>query len=195
MKLMAGILPPDTGQIDTEGLAPQDITMVLRKPYLMHDTVIRNLTYPLKLRGIKPDVELVEYYLELAGLQDDREIYAPGLSSGQQQKLALIRAMIFSPKLVLIDEAFSNLDMESTAAFEWLILERQRTETATYLICAHQLSHIQRLCGYVFFMHDGRIEAEGPTDEMLLRPKSQRLQKYLQYASLKEGAADGIPDS
>ena len=186
MKIIAGLLKPDSGRIDHEGLTPRDITMVSRKPYLIHDTVERNLVYPLIIRGIKPDDGLVKSYLEIAGLWEAREEYAPGLSSGQQQKLALMRALIFSPKLVLIDEAFSNLDMESAAAFEQLILERQRSSPVTYIICAHQLSHIQRLCGYVFFMHGGRIEAQGPAGEILTRPENPKLKSYLQYASLKE---------
>ena len=196
MRILAGLQKPDTGRIDYEGLTPRDITMVFRKPYLLHDTVLRNLVYPLTIRGIKPDAGLVERYLEIAGLQNRRDEYAPALSSGEQQKLALVRAMIFSPKLTLIDEAFSNLDMESAAAFERLILERQRQEPVIHVICAHQLSHIQRLCGYVFFMHGGRVEAHGPVDEIFNRPQNPYLRKYLQYASLKdEGDGRGISES
>jgi len=187
MKIIAGLLEPDSGMIDYEGLTPRDITMAFRKPYLIHDTVTQNLTYPLRIRGNKPDAGQIKQYLEMAGLWDYRESYAPGLSSGEQQKLSLLRAMIFSPKFLLIDEAFSNLDMESAGLFEGMILERQKTSPATYLVCAHQLSHIQRLCGYIFFMHGGRVEAHGPADEILHRPQNPHLQNYLKYASLKEG--------
>jgi len=182
MKLLAGLMPSDSGHIEYGALMPRDITMVFKKPYLIHDTVLRNLLYPLKLRGIKPDSGAVERYLELAELQNDRDQYAPGLSSGQQQKLSLIRAMIFSPKLMLIDEAFSNLDMEGAERFERFILERQQTVPITYVMCAHQLSHIERLCDHVFFMCGGRIEARGSVEEILLRPKNPLLQHYLQYA-------------
>jgi len=186
MKLMAGLMKPDSGQIDWGSLSPRDMTMVFKKPYLLHDTVLRNLIYPLTVRGIKPDSAEVERYLELAGLQKYRDQYAPGLSSGEQQRLSLIRAMIFSPKLVFIDEAFSNLDMESAGRFDRLILERQQTAPATYVICVHQLSHIQRLCDHVFFMHGGRIEAQGSVDDILLRPENPLLQQYLQYTSLQK---------
>jgi len=185
MKLLAGLMPPDSGHIDYGTFMPRDITMVFKKPYLIHDTVMRNLTYPLKLRGIQPDSGTVEHYLKIADLQNDRDQYAPGLSSGQQQKLSLIRAMIFSPKLILIDEAFSNLDMESAERFEGFILERQQTAPATYVVCAHQLSHIERLCDYAFFLYGGRVEAQGSTEEILLRPKNPLLQHYLQYAALE----------
>jgi len=182
MKLAAGLMEADSGSIDWEGLSLRDRTMVFKKPYLIHDTVLRNLLYPLGIRGIQPDPAIVERYLEIAGLQEQRDQYAPGLSSGEQQKLALIRAMIFSPKLLCIDESFSNLDMESVGRFEGVLLEGQQMKPATYLICAHQLSHIRRLCDYVFFLYGGRIEAQGTTDEILSRPAHPLLRQYLQYA-------------
>ena len=181
MKLLAGLLKPDSGHIDYQNLGQRDITMVFRKPYLLHDTVLRNLTYPLKIRGLKPEEAQLKRVLEPAGLWACREGYAPGLSSGEQQKLALLRAMIFSPKLLLIDEAFSNLDMESASLFEELILARQREEPVITILCAHQLSHIRRLCDYTFFLQGGRVLAEGPTEELLGQPENPLLQKYLQY--------------
>lgn len=187
MKLMAGLIKPDGGVIDHEGLSPREITMVPRRPYLLHDSVYRNLVYPLALRGIKPKKDIVESYLELAGLKDCAKKYAPSLSSGEQQKLALVRALIFSPKLILIDEAFSNLDLESAAKFERLILERQQSEQVTWVVISHQLAHIQRLCGHVCFMSEGRLEAEGPAEKMLLEPENPGLRRFLQYETLTKG--------
>lgn len=185
MKIMAGLLKPDSGYIDYEGLLPRDITMVFRKPYLIHDTITHNLVYPLKIRGIKPDQKLIEEYLEIAGLSGRGGEYAPGLSAGEQQKLSLLRAVIFSPKLVFIDEAFSNLDMESTKVFEQLILSRQQSvPAASYVICAHQLSHIQRMCEHVFFIHQGQVEASGPALEILTSPQNPNLKSYLKNSTL-----------
>ena len=182
MKLLAGVMMPDSGNIDYEGLVARDITMVMRKPYLLHDTVIRNLVYPLKLRNIKPDPELIEHYLEIAGLQSYRDDYALTLSGGEQQKLSLIRALIFSPKLIFIDEAFSNMDIESVAFFENYILDMQKKEPKTWVIISHQLSNIKRLCEHVFFMSNGEISASGPTDELLSSPENTDLKQYLQYS-------------
>ena len=157
MKIIAKVTEADSGYIDYEGLTERDMTMVFRKPYLMRDTVIKNLLYPLKLRKVKPDMQKVEHFLEIAGLQNIRDKYAPGLSGGQQQKLAMIRAMIFSPKLVLIDESFSNLDSKSVDVFEQLVLEMHRLESMTFIICSHQQAQIERLCGDVFTMESGRV--------------------------------------
>ena len=182
MKIMAGLIKPDSGSINYEGLLPRDITMLTRKPYMMRCTVTQNLIYPLKLRGIEPDEDTVSHYLEIAGLQNYRDSNALGLSSGQQQKLALARALIFSPKLILVDEAFSNMDIESLAFFESYILERQKNRRATWLIVSHQLSTIRRLCDYVYFMQNGLIHCEGPTADLLDNPRDDILKKYLFYA-------------
>ncbi|MCL2853813.1 MAG: ABC transporter ATP-binding protein [Defluviitaleaceae bacterium] len=187
MKLMAGLMKPDGGSINYDGLGPRDITMIFRKPYLLHDSVIRNLIYPLLVRGIKPDEQLLEHYLEISGLGEYRRQYAPGLSGGQQQKLSLVRAMIFSPKLIFADEAFSNMDIESVAFFENYILDRQKHNPATWVIVSHQLSNIRRLCDYVYFMYNGRVEAEGSTEDMLYRPGSDNLKRYLQFEGIETG--------
>lgn len=184
MKLMAGLMKPDRGEIDYEGLSAREMTMVPRKPYLLHGSVRQNLVYPLAVRGIKPEREKVEHYLELAGLTDSGKKYAPSLSSGEQQKLALVRALIFEPKLILIDEALANLDIESVAVFERVILERQREMGVTFVVISHQLAHIQRLCGRVCFMDGGHVAAEGPAAEMLRDPENAALRQYLQYEGI-----------
>ena len=181
MKLMAGLIKPDSGSIDYNGLTQREITMVMRKPYLLHDTVLRNLLYPLKLRKIKPDSEIIEHYLKITGLSDRRNEYAPQLSGGEQQKLALARALIFSPKLIFIDEAFSNMDIESVAFFEEYILNRQKENPTTWVIISHQLSIIKRLCDYVYFMHNGKIAISGVTDELLDSTDNTELQQFLNY--------------
>ena len=181
MKLMAGVTLPDSGFIDYEGLTPRDITMVMRKPYLLHDSVINNLLYPLRIRKIKADTGLIEHYLEIAGLQDYRDEYALTLSGGEQQKLSLVRALIFSPKLVFIDEAFSNMDIESVAFFENYILDMQKSKPMTWVIISHQLSNIKRLCEFVFFMYNGEVKSSGLAGELLSSPDNAELKQYLQY--------------
>ena len=188
MKIMAGLIKPDSGQVDFGSLTPRDITMLFRKPYLMHETVYRNLVYPLKIRGIKPDKQQVDLYLKMAGLEDAKKQYAPSLSGGQQQKLAFVRAMIFSPKLILIDEAFSNMDIESVTLFQEYVLDAQQKSPAIWVIISHQLPAIKQLCDYVYFMHDGKPEAWGSPEEILLNPSSPSLQKYLQYFTITQSA-------
>lgn len=125
-KLIMDILKPDRGRIDYEGLKPRDITMTAQRPYLMHCSVYENLVYPLKIRNRKPDETWIDYMLEEFGLLEKKKQYARSLSSGEQQKLSMLRAMIFEPKCLIVDETLSNMDPESVEKFENLILESQK---------------------------------------------------------------------
>ena len=178
-KLILGILTPDSGRIDYEGLTPRDLTMTSQKPYLLHDTVYQNLVYPLKVRGIRPDQEEADRLLSRCGLLEKKNQYARSLSSGEQQKLSFIRALIFRPSFILVDETLSNLDPDSTELFEEMIQERQREHPATWLMISHQLIHIRRLCGCAHFMEKGRLVAQGTPEEILLHPEHPSIRRFL----------------
>ena len=178
-KLLTGILTPDAGEIDFEGLTPRDITMTSQKPYLLHAPVYENLILPLKLRGIRPDKEKTDAWLERCGLKDKKRQYARSLSSGEQQKLSFIRALIFEPKLVIVDETLSNLDPDSTKLFEELMLEQQKERPITWLTISHQLVHLKRVCDRVHFMEKGRQIAEGTPREILLNPSPPSIRAFL----------------
>lgn len=183
-KLIADLLPYDAGEINYGGLFARDITMLPQKPYLMDDTVYNNLVYPLKVRGIKPDAALCTYYLDKIGFIDKQKQQARSLSSGEQQKLALVRAMIFKPKLVIVDEALTDLDIDSLDMFEQMILDIQKTRPVIWLMISHQLPHIQRLCEYIFFMAGGRLVTEGSAEEILVRPQNPLARQYLKHETI-----------
>jgi ABC-type multidrug transport system ATPase subunit len=157
VKIMAGLLEPDVGKVDTEGLSLQEITFLGRKPYMMDDTVYNNLVYPLKLRNIIPDFKLVNEYLDIMNLSKQVKQKAKSLSSGEQQKLAFLRAIIFKPKFIIADEAMTALDMDSIDLFEKLIIEEQKKENSIWIIISHQMPHIKRLCENVFSMSEGML--------------------------------------
>lgn len=157
LKLAAGILTPDKGTIDYEGITPREITMMSQRPYLMQTSVYQNLIYPLQLRNVKPDEKRIDEMLLRAGLLEQKKQYARSLSSGERQKLSFLRALIFEPKLIMIDETLSNLDAESEELFEGMILEMQRRSPVTWLIVNHQLDHIFKMCDEIHYMEKGRF--------------------------------------
>jgi ABC-type multidrug transport system ATPase subunit len=183
-KIMAGILLPDKGSIDPEGLSSRDITFLPVKPYMMDDTVYNNLVYPLRLRNIKPDPLLCDEYLEKAGFLRRKKERARSLSAGEQQKLAMLRALIFEPRFVIIDEALSDLDIDSLDMFEGMILDIQRRKPVTWLVTSHHLPHIRRICSYIFFMSCGRLETEGPVEKILVNPENPLVKNYLKHESI-----------
>ena len=125
-KLIMGIIETDGGKIDYEDLDVRSITMTAQRPYFTQDSVYDNICYPLKIRGIKPDEEKIDEWLKACGLLDKKKQYARSLSSGEQQKVSMIRALIFEPEFVMIDESLSNLDPENLEFFEQVILKKQK---------------------------------------------------------------------
>jgi len=191
-KLMAGLLEPDQGGVDTEGLGQKDITLLSRKPYLMNDSVYNNLVYPLKLRNIKPDPTVIESYLERMGFSERRKQKARSLSGGEQQKLAFLRALIFKPRLIIADEAMTALDIDSLGLFENMILEEQKIDPIIWIIISHQMSHVRRLAEHVFFMYRGSVEIEGSMREILAGSSNPHLRQYLRVYG---GGDSGVPES
>ena len=183
-KLLSGLIEPDSGDINLDGLGQRDITMVFQRPYLLHDTVYNNLIYPLKLRGKNIGQAKTKYWLDITGLSHKSDQYALSLSSGERQKLSLCRAMIFEPKLIIIDEAIQNLDPDSTKMFEDIFLNRQRKDPATWIIVSHQLAHIKRICNKVHFMKSGSIIESGSVQEILIGPSNNAIKDYLRQESI-----------
>ncbi|MBE6894409.1 MAG: ABC transporter ATP-binding protein [Ruminococcaceae bacterium] len=178
-KIIMGNLQADSGSIDYQGLTPRDITMTGQRPYLMHTNVYNNLVYPLKVRGHNIDETVVDYWLEKAGLQDKKKQYALSLSSGEQQKLSFIRALIFKPKLIIVDETLSNLDPDSADLFERLILEQQQKDPITWITISHQLVHIKKICDMVHFMEKGDIIESATPQDMFVNPTNPSVIRYL----------------
>ena len=159
LKTIMGILTPDSGTVDYEGLTPREITLMSQRPYVLHGSVYENLVYPLKLRGIQPDTpEMaaeIDRLLDRVGLLPLKNQYARSLSSGERQKLSFLRAIIFRPKFVMMDETLSNIDPESEAQILNLIREIQASEPITWLIVNHQLEQKKDLCDFIHRMEKG----------------------------------------
>jgi len=179
-KLIMGIHQSDEGTIDFQGIDSLDCTMITQRPYLLHKTVEQNLIYPLKLREKTVDEAELEKWLDICGLKEKKKQYARSLSSGERQKLSFARALIFSPKLIIVDETFSNLDPDSVHMFQELIKARQKENPVTWIIISHQLVLIRNLCDQVHFLESGKHVVSGPTEDILLSPTNEAVCKFLE---------------
>ena len=158
LKILAGIYTPDRGTIDYEGISPREITMLSQRPYLMDASVYKNLVYPLQVTAYPAGGGIRRMRsLRKAGLLGQKRQYARSLSSGERQKLSFLRAVIFQPKLVMIDETFSNLDTESETLFIEMIREIQKKEPITWIIVSHQLEAVHQLCETIHYMEKGSV--------------------------------------
>lgn len=179
VKLVGGVLEADRGTIDYGKLTMNDITITSQRPYMLHDTVYNNIVYPLKIRKQKIPKDKIMEWINKCGLAGKEKQYAPSLSSGERQKLSLARALIFKPKLVLIDETLSNLDPDSVVLFEQIISETQSSEPITWILVSHQFAHIHKICKSVHFMETGSVIFSGAPDENFFNTKNPIIKRYL----------------
>ena len=185
-KLIMDILKPDSGRIDYGGLTLREITMTAQRPYLLHASVYENLIYPLKIRGIRTEEKKLDHLLEEFGLLHKKKQYAGSLSSGERQKLSMLRAMVFQPKMIIVDETLSNMDTESVDKFEEWILRGQKECPATWIMISHSLAHIYRLCDRIHFFADGRVAASGTRDEILFENQDERIRRFVSKELIRE---------
>lgn len=193
-KLIMGILSADKGRIEYGEWNARDITMTMQKPYLMHGTVYENICYPLKLRKQKLKEEEIDDWLCKCGIQDKKYSYAKSLSSGEQQKVSLIRALIFRPKLIMVDETLSNLDPENLYFFEDAIMQMQKDNPLTWIIISHRLALIYKMCDIVHFMQKGKIIESGNCKEILLKSEHKEIRRFVANEMIVEenhGAVEG----
>ncbi|MCK9217175.1 MAG: ABC transporter ATP-binding protein [Firmicutes bacterium] len=138
----------------------QAMTIVFQKPYLLKRTVYENIEYPLKLRNMnkkesKAKVLDVMKKLEITDLMDKR---GNKLSGGESQKVALARALVFNPKLLLLDEPTSNIDPEYIVTMENAITQFNLKNKGTIIIVTHNIQQSERLCHAVINMNRGKIQ-------------------------------------
>jgi tungstate transport system ATP-binding protein len=125
----------------------KQITLVFQKPVILRGTVLKNILYPLQIRGItkKEATEQAKDMLQSLKLYSLRKQKALSLSGGEQQKLALGRALVFKPKLLLLDEPTANIDPYIMEEIEEKILAINKLGT-TVVIVTHHLEQSKRLC-------------------------------------------------
>ncbi|MDK2563050.1 ABC transporter ATP-binding protein [Romboutsia sedimentorum] len=132
----------------------KNITLVFQKPRLLNSAVYKNLSYPLSLRKIKKEdkkneIEKILKLLEIENLKDKK---ATKLSGGEQQKVALARALIFKPKVLMLDEATSNIDCDYKKTIEKIIVNYNTNENNTIILVSHDKEQIKSLCDNVIFL-------------------------------------------
>ncbi len=113
-----------------------------------------------------------------AGLGAQASQAARVLSGGEQQRLALVRALAAEPDLLLLDEPAANLDPQATAMLEALI-RRASGEEVKVVLVTHDRDHARRLADEVILLHRGRIAERAPADAFFEDPKSPEAQAYL----------------
>lgn len=146
-----------------------------------HMTILENvMEAPVTVLGQAPDeVEArARKLLDKVGIGDKCDVYPAQLSGGQQQRAAIARGLAMEPKALLFDEPTSALDPELEQEVVKVIKDLA-TEGRTMLIVTHDMRMAADVSDHVVFLHQGRIEEEGPPDILFGQPKSARLKQFL----------------
>jgi peptide/nickel transport system ATP-binding protein len=170
----------DLAAISNRDLQPyrRDLQMVFQDPYASLNprmNVKSIIGEPLFVNGISSAEEInkrVEYLLERVGLSPKyMERYPHAFSGGQRQRIGIARALSTNPRLIVLDEAVSALDVSVQAQILNLLLELQAEFGLTYLFVAHNLSVVKYVCDRVAVMYVGKIVEIAETNKLFALPK------------------------
>lgn len=185
LRLLAGLVAPDAGHVLWAGDAPSDrnrpqVGVVFQRPVLLRRSAIANVEYALKVAGVatRDRRERASAALADAGLAAVADSPARLLSGGEQQRLALARALALHPSVVFLDEPTANVDPASTAAIERRLCAARDRGTRIVLV-TQDLGQARRLADDVLFMHMGRIVERAPAAAFFAAPQTREAAMFL----------------
>jgi len=176
LKMITGLIDPTDGEIlfrgqpvDADPMAYRQLFgYVPEEPHLYsHLTALEYLEMVGHLRGL-PEQQLtskIEEFLRLLSLHQDRHVAISSYSKGMRQKVLLIAALLHNPQLVLLDEPFSGLDVNSALVLRDLIKELA-ARGKVVLFSSHDLEVVERVCSRVVILHKGRIVANDSIEQL-----------------------------
>ncbi len=164
------------------GYVPQNLAL------FPHLSVKENILFGLKVKGKKPDA-FFEKLAEKAGIKELLDRKPQSLSGGQKQRVALIRALVVKPKLLLLDEPFSALDITLKRQMWELLLDLQKEFNITALFITHDLDEARFLSNRASVLIEGKIEQSSKTKELFEKPKNVKVARYLGYKNIFKGKA------
>ena len=146
-----------------------------------HMTVLENLIEaPIHVQG-RPRRQCEDEaraLLQKVGIGDKSGAYPSHLSGGQQQRAAIARALAMHPDVMLFDEPTSALDPERVGEV-LKVIRALAEEGRTMLVVTHEIGFAREVASRVIFLHEGRIEEDGPTSEIFDNPGSPRFRKFI----------------
>ena len=171
--------PSDRRQIER---IRQSLGMVFQSFNLWtHRTVLENLIeVPVHVLKTPKEqaVERARKLLARVGLAEKEGAYPAFMSGGQQQRAAIARALCMEPKAMLFDEPTSALDPELVGEV-LQVIRALADEGRTMILVTHEMKFAREVASHVIYLHNGRIEEEGPPEALFGAPQSDRLKQFL----------------
>src|SRR5690606_28614892 len=193
---LGGFLSPDEGQIlfdgaDITALPPhkRNLNTVFQNYALFpHMTVLGNVSYGPQRAGIKKDEaqKRAREALEMVGLEHLADRYPSQMSGGQRQRIALARAIVNRPKLLLLDEPLSALDLKLRKRMQLELKALQEQLGITFIFVTHDQEEAMAMADRIVVMNQGQIEQLGTGDEIYKRPATRFVADFIGDANLLE---------
>jgi len=183
LRAAMGLLKPTRGAITWNGerqLPPTRRAIVFQRPTMLRRSAVANLRYALRAAGIpgtQHPARLGEL-LALVGLEHAAGRPARQLSGGEQQRLALARALARDPDVLFLDEPTASLDPASTKAIEDIVGTVSRRGIKVVL-STHDLAEARRLAGEIILLHRGRIVEAGCAEGFFAAPQTAEARRFL----------------
>lgn len=189
LRLLHFLEHPDQGTITfhsvvSNGHSPvpltvrRQITMVFQRPVLFRGSVYDNIAYGLRLRG-QPVEPIVSEMLARLRLTELARAPAHTLSGGEVQRVALGRALVIQPSVLLLDEPTANLDPANVALIEEIITEVNREHGTTIVLVTHNVFQARRLADRVGLLLEGDLIEVAPVDTFFQAPRDPRAAAFV----------------
>ena len=150
----------------------------------LRGTVKANVEFPLRIRGIekKERDEIVNDGLEKFNLSEFKNKLTHKLSGGQKQKVALLRGLIYKPKVIILDEATNNLDAETSKWLENYLLEYKKNNNIIIIWITHDIFEASRLGEQTLVLSKGKIIASGKFQDIM---KTEKMKNFTEFLRLR----------
>ncbi len=182
LRLLHGLIVPTAGRISWGGQNVSEAVrrrqaLVFQRPVLLRRSVAANIDFVLGLRGTVDPSRRADI-LEHVGLHDRAQQPARLLSGGEQQRLAIGRALAMAPEVLFLDEPTASLDPASVLAIEEIVQATHRRGTKVIFV-THDVGQAKRLADEIVFVHRGRIAECAPVETFFDAPSSDAAAAYL----------------
>ena len=173
------------------------MAFVLQKPVVFNMNVYDNIACGLKWRGVERDVirQKVTSILEMVDLLTEKNRSARTLSGGEAQMVAIARAIVSEPEVLLLDEPTANLDPISEAKIEELIRNIIHHYDTTIIMSTHDMAQGQRLADRVGVLLDGRIQQTGDWREGFNSPRNREVADFVGVENIIDGVIASNEDN
>ncbi|TME87058.1 MAG: ABC transporter ATP-binding protein [Chloroflexi bacterium] len=207
IRMFSTLLTPDEGEVRVFGLdirADEDAVKRLinrvsvEASFFKKLSAMENLVYAGRLYGVAPDESRAKalVILRRLGVDIDR-LNEPleKLSRGMQQKVAIARAFLTAPTLLLLDEPTTGLDIRSKREVQTFVRDLRDEHDATIVLTTHDLDEAERLSDRIGILHDGRLVAEGTADELRARHGATALEDvFMSVTGRRLDEADAVAE-